>query len=77
MWECSCEEDPDRDSWTLIRYDGAMMRKYEKLKKQGGNGKKAIVEVARTLAIQVRRLILDRQEYALGVIGQIKSPWLP
>jgi len=54
-----------------------MMRKYEKLKKQGGNGKKAIVEVARTLAIQMRRLILDRQEYALGVIGQIKSPWLP
>jgi len=28
-----------------------MMRKYEKLKKQGGNGKKAIVEVVRTLAI--------------------------
>ena len=56
-------------SWTLVRYDKAMMDKYEHLKKQTGSGKKAIVAVARTLAIRIRRLLLDKQEYALGVIG--------
>jgi len=55
-------------SWTLIRYDKAMGMKYERLKKQCGNGKKAIVGIARTLAIRTRRLLLDKQEYALGVI---------
>jgi transposase len=56
-------------SWTLIRYDQAMMNKYEHLKYQTGSGKKAIVAVARTLAIRIRRLLLDHQEYALGVIA--------
>ena len=60
-------------SWTLIRYDGAMMRKYERPKKQSGSGKKAIVGIAATLAIRIRRLLLDKQEYALGVIGQMSS----
>ena len=42
--------------------------KYERLKRQSGNGKKAIVGIARTLSIRMRRLSLDKQEYALGVI---------
>ena len=54
--------------WTLIRHDKAMGVKYERLKKQCGNGKKAIVGIARTLAIRTRRLLLDKQEYVLGVI---------
>lgn len=53
-------------SWTLIRYDKAMMHKYEHLRRQSGNGKKAIVGIARTLAIRIRRLLLDNQEYARG-----------
>jgi len=56
-------------SWTLIRYDKAMMRKYEHLRRQTGSGKKAIVAIARTLAIRIRRLLLDNQEYALGVMA--------
>jgi transposase len=56
-------------SWTLIRYDDAMMRKYHRLRNQTGSGKKAIVAIARTLAIRIRRLLLDRNEYVLGVIG--------
>ena len=56
-------------SWTLIRYDIAMKNKYDRLRQQVGNGKKAIVGIARTLAIRIRRLLLNRQEYALGVIG--------
>ena len=53
--------------WTLIRYDKAMGMKYERLKKQCGNGKKAMVGIARTLAIRMKRLLLDKQEYVLGV----------
>jgi ABC-type polar amino acid transport system ATPase subunit len=45
-----------------------MERKYERLKRQGLNEKKAIVGIARTLAIRMRRLLLDKQTYALGVI---------
>ncbi|MCL0065884.1 hypothetical protein M1N79_03250 [Dehalococcoidia bacterium] len=54
-----------QSSWTLIRYDKAMRNKYDRLKRQLGNGKKAI---ARTLAIRMRRLLMDKQEYVLGVI---------
>lgn len=57
-----------QSSWTLIRYDKAMRNKYDRLKRQLGNGKKAIVAIARTLAIRMRRLLLDKQEYVLGVI---------
>lgn len=56
-------------SWTLIRYDEAMMRRYEHLRERTGSGKKAIVGIARTLAIRIRRLLLDNQEYALGVMS--------
>jgi transposase len=56
-------------SWTLIRYDKAMLHKYERLRRQTGSGKKAIVGIARTLAIRIRRLLLDNQEYALGVMA--------
>ncbi len=56
-------------SWTLIRYDKAMEVKYERLRQQVGNSKKAIVGIARTLSIRIRRLLLDEREYVLGVVG--------
>jgi len=54
-------------SWQLIRKDGVMQEKYEKLKVRTG-GKKAIVAIARTLIIRMRRLLLDNTPYAVGVI---------
>lgn len=54
-------------SWQLIRKDGAMREKYEKLKIRAG-GKRAIVAIARTLLIRVRRLLLDKVPYAVGVV---------
>jgi ABC-type branched-subunit amino acid transport system ATPase component len=51
----------------LIRKDGAIRAKYEKLKARSG-GKRAIVAIARTLLIRIRRLLLDNIPYAVGVI---------
>jgi len=53
-------------SWTLIRYDMAMRSVYERIKHQTGSGKKAIVAVARRLALRVRRILLDRSAYRYG-----------
>ena len=54
-------------SWHLIRKDGAMNEKYEKIKIRSG-GKRAIVAIARTLLIRMRRLLLDGVPYAVGVV---------
>lgn len=55
-------------SWQLIRKDGTMREKYERIKIRSG-GKRAIVAVARTLLIRMRRLLLDRIPYAIGVVS--------
>jgi ABC-type uncharacterized transport system YnjBCD ATPase subunit len=55
-------------SWTLIRKDGVMREKYDRLKSRSG-GKRAIVAVARTLLIRMRRLLLDNEPYEVGVIA--------
>jgi transposase len=53
-------------SWTLIRYDTSVRQTYERIKHQTGNGKKAIVAVARRLALRVRRILLDHKVYQYG-----------
>jgi transposase len=50
-------------SWTLIAKDQATREKYERIKIRSG-GKRAIVAVARTLLLRMRRMLLDSQEYA-------------
>jgi len=54
-------------AWTVIRYEPALRDKYERIKAPGTNGKKAIVAVARTLAIRLRRCLLEKQEYVIGL----------
>ena len=51
-------------SWTLIRKDQAMREKYDRIKIRSG-GKRAIVAIARTLLLRMRRMLLDGQVYAL------------
>jgi transposase len=53
-------------SWTLIRYDPSMRQVYERVKLHSGSGKKAIVAVARRLALRVRRVLLDGKPYHYG-----------
>lgn len=55
-------------SWALIRKDGAIREKYERLK-AGSGAKRAIVAIARTLLIRMRRLLLDKIPYAVGVVA--------
>ena len=54
-------------AWTVIRHDPHLRDKYDRIKARGTNGKKAIVAVARSLAIRLRRCLLDEQEYVIGV----------
>ena len=55
-------------SWKLIRKDGVMQEKYERIKARAG-GKRAIVAIARTLLLRTRRMLLDDIQYAVGVIS--------
>ncbi|MFC1579678.1 IS110 family transposase [Thermodesulfobacteriota bacterium] len=55
-------------SWRLIRKDGAMREKYERIKARAG-AKRAIVAIARTLLLRTRRMLLDGRPYILGVVA--------
>ena len=55
-------------AWTLIAKDGAMRQKYDRIKTRGG-GKRAIVAIARTLLIRIRRVLLDEEPYVVGLIS--------
>jgi transposase len=50
-------------SWALIRKDGVMREKYDRLKSR------SIVAVARTLLIRMRRMLLDNNPYVIGLVA--------
>jgi transposase len=54
-------------AWTVIRHDPHLRAKYDRIRARGTNGKKAIVAVARSLAIRLRRCLLDDSDYVIGV----------
>lgn len=54
-------------AWTVIRHDPHLREKYDRIRQRGVNGKKAIVAVARSLAIRLRSCLLNEQEYVIGV----------
>jgi ABC-type polar amino acid transport system ATPase subunit len=51
-------------SWTLITKDQVMREKYDRIKIRSG-GKRAIVAIARTLLLRMRRMLLNKQVYEL------------
>jgi transposase len=53
-------------SWTLIRYDANVRATYGRIKHQTGSAKKAIIAIARRLALRVRRVLLDQKVYHYG-----------
>lgn len=55
-------------SWQLIRKDGAIRDKYERIKVRAG-GKRAIVAIARTLLLGTRRMLIDNQPYVVGLVA--------
>ncbi len=54
-------------AWTVIRHEPMLREKYQRIRQRGTNGKKAIVAVARSLAIRLRRCLLDETPYVIGV----------
>lgn len=52
-------------AWTVIRHDPHLQAKYERIRAKGTNGKKAIVAVARSLAVRLRRCLLDNTNYSI------------
>jgi transposase len=55
-------------AWTVIKKDGVMAAKYERIRARAGS-KKAIVAVAHNLLLRIRRVLLDGVPYAVGVVG--------
>jgi len=49
-------------SWTLISKDVELRQKYERIKSRAG-GKRAIVAIARTLLIRMRRILINEELY--------------
>jgi transposase len=54
-------------AWTVIRHDPHLREKYNRIRMRGTNGKKAIVAVARSLAIRLRRCLLDETPYRTAI----------
>lgn len=53
-------------SWIAIKKDPALLDKYRRVRSHSGSSKKAIVAVARVLAIRIRSLLLTNQPYIIG-----------
>lgn len=55
-------------SWVAIRYDPVLLDKYRQISGRCGSKKKAIVAVARKLALRLRRVLLTEETYVIGVV---------
>ena len=54
-------------AWTVIKHDPHLRQKYNRIRAYGTKGNKAIVAVARSLALRLRRCLLDECQYVIGV----------
>jgi len=55
-------------AWRAIRIDPVLLAKYRAVLKNSGSKKKAIVAVARKLALRMRAMELTHETYCIGVI---------
>jgi transposase len=55
-------------AWVAIRHDGVLLEKYHSVWRSSGSKKKAIVAVARKLAMRLRALLLKGEAYQVGVV---------
>jgi transposase len=55
-------------SWVAIRKDPVLLEKFRRVLRNCGSKKKAIVAVARKLALRLRRVLLSREPYMVGVV---------
>lgn len=55
-------------AWIALRHDPVLLEKYQRVVSHCGSGKKAIVAVARKLALRLRAMVLSGQTYQVGLI---------
>jgi transposase len=55
-------------SWVAIRHDPVLLEKYRNVISHTGSGKKAIVAVARKLAMRLRAVLLSGEPYQVGLV---------
>ncbi len=55
-------------SWVAIRHDPVLLEKFRRVLRHCGSKKKAIVAVARKLALRLRRALLTGEPYVVGVV---------
>jgi transposase len=56
-------------SWVAIRYDHVLFDKYLRVIKHCGSKKKAIVAVARKLALRIRAVVISETPYTIGFVA--------
>jgi transposase len=54
-------------AWVAIRHDPILLDKYLRVLRNSGSKKKAIVAVARKLALRIRTVVLTREPYRMGI----------
>lgn len=55
-------------AWRAIKLDPVLLDKFERVWKNSGSKKKAIVAVARKLAVRIRALEISKQPYMIGML---------
>lgn len=55
-------------SWVAIRKAPVLLDKFRRVLRNCGSKKKAIVAVARKLAMRLRRILLSKEPYVVGVV---------
>jgi len=53
-------------AWVSCRRDPVLFNKYKRVRDNSGSGKKAIVAVARTLAVRLRAMAISDEEYKIS-----------
>lgn len=53
-------------AWTVIKHDFHLREKYNRIRAIGTDGNKAIVAVARSLAVRLVRCLLEEKVYVPG-----------
>lgn len=56
-------------SWVAIKHDPVLLDKFKRVWRGSGSKKKAIVAVARKLAVRLRTVLINEQPYAVGLIA--------
>lgn len=55
-------------AWIAYRRDPVLLHKFQQVVKNNGNRKKAVVAVARKLAVRLYRCAMSKQQYCIGLI---------